>query len=660
MPQTLRVLILEDREEDARQVLRQLCIDDFEPEWERATTVAEMEALLDETWDVILADYGTPEFGALRGLRVLQERQLNVPFLVVSGQAGEDLAVEAMKQGADDYLLKDRLGRLGQAVRDAVQRRQTASNRWPPLGSSTPREEAADLEYAKEANRRLAAILESTPDFVALTDVDGEMFYINRSGREMVGWSKDDEADGEREYGYLSDFHPRWAIDLLSRVGIPQALRDGFWSGETALRHRTSGVEIPVSQTVLAHRSASGQVAYLSTIARDISRQKDLEEQIRQAQKMEAVGRLAGGVAHDFNNIFTIILGYSDLIQEKLSHDQSNLHLIQGISEAARRAAVLTRQLLAFSRKQVLQPCVINLNTSIRDAEPILRQLVGEDIQLVTDLAGDLWDTKADPGQIEQVILNLAINAREAMPQGGTLHIETRNSEIIEEDAVKDRELVPGEYVTLRVTDAGMGMDLETLAHIFEPFFTTKETGAGTGLGLAMVYGVVKQSEGHVQVESELGKGTKFSIYLPRYVELPRNANADPHPPGTHAREISILLVEDDEAVRRLARYALQVQGYQVFEAANGREALQMYDALEKPMDVLLTDVIMPYMNGRELAERLLVRQPSLDVIYMSGYSDDAMVQRKLLDSTGSFLQKPFTPASLLSKLREVLAKRDG
>jgi two-component system, cell cycle sensor histidine kinase and response regulator CckA len=653
MPPLLRVLILDDRDDHAREWLGLLAHEGFRVEGEQAMTAEAAQLWLEQPWDVVLANADLPYVRDVTGPRLLNDREREVPVVLISGSSGEDLAVEWMRNGADDYLLAAHPERLGRAVREAMRRRREVTDRqrvFRPAADS-------DLAHVQEANRRLAAILESSPDFVGLADLEGHMFYINRSGLAMVGRPAT-TAEGTGDYGHLSDFHPRWAADLLLQVGIPQALETGLWSGEAALQHRDRDLEIPVSQTVLAHRSASGQVAYLSTIARDITRQKELEEQIRLAQKMEAVGRLAGGVAHDFNNILTIILGYADLVQNRVRHDSPSMELVQRISDAARRAATLTRQLLAFSRKQVLQPRVIQLNHSIRETEQGLRQFMGEGIEWDLKLQDDLWETKADPGQIEQVILNLAMNAREAMPDGGQLRISTRNRTLTPRDTRDNIELLPGDYVELLVADTGRGMDAVTLAHVFEPFFTTKQTGQGVGMGLATVYGVVKQSEGHVQVESRLGQGTRFSIFLPRHGEPVRDVRLVSHGLGERKSGATILLVEDDEAVRRLARYALQAQGYLVHEAANGKEALEVYDALGQPVDILLTDVIMPLMNGRELAEQLLTRQPSLEVLYMSGYSDDAVVQRKLLTSTGSFLQKPFTPAVLAGKLREVLERR--
>jgi PAS domain S-box-containing protein len=407
------------------------------------------------------------------------------------------------------------------------------------------------------------------------------------------------------------------------------------------------------------HATAMRMAANLAATAVEnvslIEREQAKEEQLRQSQKMEAVGQLAGGIAHDFNNLLTAITGYSELTLRELSVDSPLHSKVTEIKKAGERAASLTRQLLAFSRKQILQPKVLDLNAVIPDMERMLRRVIGEDISLRTVLDSSLGQVRADPGQIEQIVMNLCVNARDAMPNGGHLTIETSNVHL--EQAYRNQQVVirPGHYVMLSVSDNGCGMNAETQAHIFEPFYTTKELGKGTGLGLSTVYGIVKQSEGSIWVYSEVGKGTTFKIYLPRVDEVvPKRERAEA------AREIQtgteiILLVEDEVVVRTLSTEILQQQGYTVIAAANGEEGLRCCKEFEGTIDLMITDVVMPGMSGRELAERVFALRPETRVLYMSGFTDDAIVRHGVLDEGVFFIQKPFSPDSLALKAREIL-----
>jgi two-component system, cell cycle sensor histidine kinase and response regulator CckA len=369
---------------------------------------------------------------------------------------------------------------------------------------------------------------------------------------------------------------------------------------------------------------------------------------------MEAIGRLAGGVAHDFNNMLSIINGYAELLLMKLKEDDPVCTDIRQILKAGNRAADLTRQLLAFSRKSIVHAKVISLNTVVNGMEKMLHRLIGEDILIAIALAADLGHVKADTGLIEQVILNLAINSRDAMPQGGRLTIETRNVELDETFSRRHISVNPGPYIMLTVSDTGAGMDNATCQRIFEPFFTTKEKGKGTGLGLSMVYGIVKQNNGSIWVYSDPGKGTAFKIYLPRIdeaVELEQIVSAEPFARGTE----TILIVEDEEAVCTLVKKILLSAGYQVLTAINGGEALMLLERRREPVHLLLTDVVMPGMSGRELADRLLKIHPEMKVLFMSGYTDDAIVHHGVLDSDAQFIGKPFAMTTVQRKVREVL-----
>ena len=380
------------------------------------------------------------------------------------------------------------------------------------------------------------------------------------------------------------------------------------------------------------------------------------EKQLLQSQKLEAVGRLAGGISHDFNNLLTVILGYSDIMKRNLQEGHPLRRNVEEIVRASERAASLTRQLLAFSRKQVMQPKVFDLNTVVTDLEKMLRRMIGEDVELRVSLQDELDHIKADPVQLEQVIMNLVVNARDAMPRGGKLSIETSNVYLDEAYAREHVSVVPGDYVMLAISDTGCGMSEETRLHIFEPFFTTKEQGKGTGLGLSMVYGIVRQSGGNIWVYSEEGRGTTFKVYFPRVTahaeEFKRISGALDEPRGSE----TILLVEDAELVRRLARQVLEGAGYRVLEAANAEAAIDLCDRINgDKIDLLLTDVIMPGMSGNDMSKILLAKQPDMPVLFMSGYTDDAIVQHGVLEAGINFLQKPFTPGALALKVREVL-----
>ena len=393
----------------------------------------------------------------------------------------------------------------------------------------------------------------------------------------------------------------------------------------------------------------------------DVGKRASLEEQLRQSQKLEAIGRLAGGIAHDFNNILTAIMGYSALLQSALDKGDPKQQEVEEIKKAVRRASSLIQQLLAFSRRQVLQLRVMDLNAVLKNIQQLLQRLIGEDTELILLPTPELGHVKADPGQIEQVLMNLALNARDAMPKGGKVTIRTANVMVDETFARRHLIAHPGPYIMLSVTDTGSGMDEETQAHIFEPFFTTKEQGKGTGLGLATVYGIVKQSGGSIFVYSEPGKGATCQIYLPRVdepVTVIDSVNSTIEPP--HGSE-TILLVEDEQPVRELVRKVLERNGYRILEARHGDEAIKIcaqHNGGE--ISLLVTDVVMPRMSGREVAERLQVSHPKMKVLYLSGYTDDAVVRHGVLQSMTAFLQKPFTPDALAHKVREVLdSKRD-
>ena len=392
----------------------------------------------------------------------------------------------------------------------------------------------------------------------------------------------------------------------------------------------------------------------LEIIAEDITERRALEDQFRQAQKMEAVGRLAGGVAHDFNNLLMVVSGYTEVLMEALDQNDPLLVKVQAIQQAADRATTLTRQLLAFSRKQLLELKVVDVNSIVADMERLLRPLIGENIDLTTKLTPNVGHTRADAGQLEQVIMNLVVNAKDAMPDGGRILIQT--SEADPDTARREHSLIePGTYILLSVSDTGAGMDRETQSRIFEPFFTTKEKGKGTGLGLSTVYGIVKQGGGYIFAQSEPGCGTTFRIYLPRVADPADSPRVDKHAQAAAGGSETVLLVEDEESVRELVRETLKTRGYTVIEASDGIAGMRVSEEYQGNLEILITDVVMPGMSGRELAKRVAAARPNIRVLYLSGYTEDAIIHEGALEPGTGFLQKPFTLQVLARKVREVL-----
>jgi len=448
-------------------------------------------------------------------------------------------------------------------------------------------------------------------------------------------------------------------MPLASFQGPEEAQRFTEWlqqpdhSTSSTWRHCTKSgrlVDIEMATHEIAYGGQKAQLAILF----DISGRRELEEQLRQSQKMEAVGLLAGGVAHDFNNLLTIITGYSQLLLNHLSPGDGNRAFVEQIMKAGERAAALTRQLLAFSRRQVLQPRVLDLNRLVTGLSIMLQRLIGEDVELRLELASELGRVSADPSQVEQVLMNLVVNSRDAMPRGGSVTIETANVTLDELYAGRHIAAKPGSYVLLAVSDTGIGMDAATKARLFEPFFTTKGAGRGTGLGLSTVFGIVKQSGGSIAVYSEPGTGTSFKVYLPR-IDQPVALDAESPESQAWRGSETILLVEDDDMVRSLVRETLERHGYKVLDAGGPIDARRIAEKHRGVIQLLITDVVMPKVSGRELAEQLVRARPALKVLYMSGYTDSAVVNSGILTREVAFLQKPFTPAALIEKVRDVL-----
>jgi two-component system cell cycle sensor histidine kinase/response regulator CckA len=929
MSQPLRVLILEDRPSDASLVLKELRQAGYEPQWQRVDTEQDYSAHLQAVPDIILADYNLPQFSAPEALQILQKSRLDIPFIIVSGSIGEEIAVAAMKDGATDFLLKDRMGRLGQAVGQALEQRRlrdtqrqaeetlrertqfilltaevgvslnrvaTLHDMLQPCAESLVRnldialariwtfneaENALDLQASAGLETRLDGMYSRVPvgtHGIGRLAQDRVAYVTNEltddPGFEDHQWAEREGLTAFAGYPLIVEDRLVGVIAMFARHPLAQATLDGlatvanqiaagterkrteerlqftqftidhiatavFWFDATGkffnvneaachltgytraellalhihdldinikpqnwLRHwqeiqhrktlskesrlrRKNGVEIPVSihtnplqnsgrdwccsfvqdtiereaaefaqrQSDLQFRAIfnhtfeflgllncdgtvleinqpaldfrglkladvagiplwetqwldmsvetrehvrraiivaagggfvrnemtvrdtqqmmrtfdfsvkpvmndAGSIQLLIVEARDITDQKRIEEQFRQSQKMEAIGQLAGGVAHDFNNLLTIILGYSDFWLQGLAPEgMDGKDLIHEIHRAAERASLLTRQLLTFSRRQVVDSKSVSVNAIVSDMETMLRRLIGENIHIRTILTNQNDCILADRGQIEQVIMNLAVNARDAMPQGGELSIETSNVELDSLYCQTRAEVRPGKYVMIAISDTGCGMDEATQARIFEPFFTTKEVGKGTGLGLATVYGIVKQSGGIVWVYSEIGHGTTFKIYLP-VTQQGTEDSISQHLPSADLRGVeTVLLVEDDPGVLAFSRTALQAYGYRVLTANDPHRAVQISRTYPGTIDLLMTDVIMPRLNGRRLAEILQSERSAMKVLYVSGYTDDAIVRQGILESDLSFLQKPFAPHVLATKIRHLMQR---
>ncbi len=799
----LRVLIAEDSEDDAQLLLRELERAGYQLTSERIDTPSGMQAALDRhPWDLVIGDYSMPGFSGPAALALLRARDPDTPFIFVSGTIGEDVAVEAMKAGAQDFLTKGNLRRLTPAIarelRDAAVRRERRRAQTDLLERARLAELSSEVGTALTRGGALREMLQlcvealvrhldvafariwtlddatSTLELQAsagmYTHIDGSHSRVPL-GQDKIGaiaeqrrpqltnqvlgdpqvhdqeWARREGMVAfagyplvvhERVVGVmamfarhaLSEFVPKALASIASAVAVgierkrqeealrqsearfarvfeaspvgitittlddarfldanaaflrmtgysreelvgKSALEFGFWPDPTD-RARVIG---PLTEGAAQNLSASirtkdggardilvsferfslaGKTCVLSLV-NDVTESRRLEGQLRQAQKMEAVGRLAGGVAHDFNNLLTVITSYSDLLLEDLGAGDPKRDDVDQIRKAAQGAAALTRQLLAFSRQQVLEPKVLDVKASIAGTEKLLKRLIGEDIQLTTSLAPDLGAVRADPGQLEQIIMNLAVNARDAMPTGGRMTIEAANVDMDDAYVGEHAPARPGRYVMLALSDTGIGMDEQTKARIFEPFFTTKEIGKGTGLGLATVYGIVKQAGGFIWVYSEPGHGTSFKVYLPRVDEpaAPETGRATSRAPGRGTE--TVLLVEDAASVRMVTRQVLERYGYAVLEAPDGDTALRLATKHHGPIHLLLTDVVMPGISGRHLAEQLAPLRPEMKVLYASGYANNAIIHHGVLEPGIAYLQKPFTPEILARRVRDVL-----
>jgi two-component system, cell cycle sensor histidine kinase and response regulator CckA len=673
-PHLFRILILEDSPAVAEVVVHELRRAGVDGLPERVDSEAAFLAALDPAPDLIVAAYQPPGYGAVEALRALASRDVDVPVIVVSDTSGEEAAVRCMREGATDYLLKERLGWLGQAASNAIAHARMRA------------EQRRMAEALRASEERYRLLFDESPYLMWVVEAGTLRFLeVNRKAVARYGYSRD-------------EFLAMTLHDVRQPAEIPGILEKEEEEVRAELteeprigrgRHRTKAGELLEVSVASRPVDFAGRSALLAVIE-DVSERHRLEAQIRQAQRMEAVGQLAGGVAHDFNNLLTIILGYAGLLAAELDDRPELRRQVEEVARAGERGAALTRQLLAFTRQLPLQPRIVDLNAVVTGVETMLRRLIGEHVELAMRLRATDGRVLVDPGLIEQVIVNLAVNARDAMPGGGGLVIETAD---VDADALvagnagnagdawdagdageagdagdageageagearAAGSILPGPQVLLAVSDSGSGMDAATRARIFEPFFTTKELGKGTGLGLATVFGIVQQSGGRIEVASEPGQGSSFKIYLPRAADAakaPEPASAArAERPGASE---TVLVLEDEPALRQLVRTLLEAGGYTVLVAEGVEEALDLAERHRGPIHLLLTDVVMPGLSGPEAGARLLAVRPESRVLYMSGYAGDPIGRRGLLPAGAPLLLKPFKEASLLRMVREVLA----
>jgi PAS domain S-box-containing protein len=728
---------------DVELLQRELRKANIEYELRRVETKEEfLSALSDFKPDIILADYSLPQFSALEALKLLRQEESNVPVILVTGSHSEEAAVECMKEGAEDYILKASLTRLPNALQNTLRKKEAERNK----------EAAEQALQQREAQYRL--ITENTRDLICLLDAQDKFLYASPSYELVLGYRPDELIGTD----YFQLIHPEDAA--RTRTALEQARRqrrqrtaelrhrhrDGQWvlfESAASLPAETDGKPrrvVMVSRDITERERAEQEIKHLATFPRfnpnpvlefsadgsvsyfndaaqlmaqafgfkqpqdilpknaselvqrclttaqrqiaetnlsgrtmawtfypiqpthsvhcyaeDITDRLTLEMQLRRSQKMESIGQLAAGLAHDFNNILTIIQGHSSLLLQRQKSAEASQDSLRQICAAAERAANLTRQLLLFSRKQLAQPRTLDLNSTIETVANMLRVLLGESISIELELAEELPAVEADEGMLEQVLMNLAVNSRDAMPRGGRIMISTMERRIDERYARRVREARPGKFVAFRVSDTGTGMSAQTLAHIFEPFFTTKEVGKGTGLGLATAYGIVKQHQGWIEVETKEGAGTTFTILLPatdKRAEV-RAQPVGPHEPP-HGTE-TVLVVEDEEPLRHLVTEVLRHSGYTVHAAGNGADALSVWKKHRDHIDLLLTDIMMPEgMSGYDLADKILADRPALPVLFTSGYAMD-VVGGSAPVAGRSFLQKPYDPVTLAQAVRDCL-----
>jgi PAS domain S-box-containing protein len=643
MKKELRILLLEDSPWDVALIEQNLAAGGVLFLSKRVETEASFRLALQEfAPEMILLDNELPTFTGVDALKLAGQHCPKVPVIFVSGTIGEERAIELVKLGATDLLLKDHLSRLVPAVLRAMREVDERAENFAALEAQIAKREQAD-EVLRESRARFKSIIDAAMDAIVSIDEAHRVVLFNAAAERMFGCTEL-EAIGRP----LEHFIPA-PLEAFVQSAVNGAKKEPLdnLTGRRA-NDQAFPVEASISQTM------AGGTKLLTLFLRDVTERKVLEAQLRQAQKMEALGHLACGVAHDFNNLLMVIFGNGELLDISLPRDAPQRESVGQISRAAESAAALTRQLLAFGRKQVPELSIVDLNSLVTDAEKMLRRLIGENVRLQILLQPGLSPVHIDRGQMDQVIMNLAINARDAMPKGGRLTIETRGLEQNPTFLQNEPGSPTTHYLLLSVSDNGCGMSPEVQARIFEPFFTTKALGQGTGLGLSVVHGIVKQNQGHITVESGTATGTTFKIYLPTASEPLASAREKTTSKPLGGGE-TILLVEDENPVREVTVLMLETLGYKVLQAASGEEAIEVMTERCDEIDLLMTDVVMPDMSGRDLAEKLWHFHSGLKVLFQSGYTGVAVLRHGGLDAKASFLQKPFGMDLLARKVRESL-----
>lgn len=644
MKASLRILHLEDNPFDAEIVSATLAEDNIDCELTCVETREQfVTAIETKCFDLILADCTLPSFDGMTALAIAREICPETPFIFISGWLGEEVAIETLKSGATDYVLKNRMSRLCPSVRRAMQEVEQ-------------KKERRQAEEALQSSQRFAQqIADASPNLLYLYDVVNQKnAYVNHTVSKITHYSME-EIHGQKSSFLATLLHPDDLDKVCEQVKQWETLKD---DEVTEVEYRLKRADndwrwLHSSHTVFS-RTPEGKPQLILGTAQDITERKRLEEQLHHAQKMESIGTLAGGIAHDFNNLLTAIIGNAQLGLANMADDDPAKDRFIEIEKAGKRAGELTRQLLIFSRRQKIERRLININDTIGDFLKMLHRIIGEDVEVRFLTDAGLPMVLIDPGQIEQVIMNLAVNARDAMAHGGQLIIEIHTVMLDDMYCNEHAFVTPGPYVQIVISDTGSGMDAETQQRIFEPFFTTKEVGKGTGLGLATVYGIIKQHDGFIQVYSEVGHGTTFKIYLPMSKNSFTGVLPEVQTKPVGGSE-TILLVEDEAGLRRLAREILSGLGYTVLTAEDGRQAIDIYNSSKDHIDLMLVDVIMPRMGGREVYERLQQMGSHIPVVFMTGYSTEMFQSNFIEDKGATLIQKPYSPISLGHKIREVL-----
>ncbi len=625
----LKILLVDDNPDDRILIIRELEKEFHELEVNQILDRKEFERAIEKMdFNLVITDYQLKWTNGIEVLKEIKSRDEFMPVIMFTATGSEEIAVEAMKQGLDDYVLKSpkHFKRLAAAIRYVMERVQTRKK-------------------LKDVETRYTKLFKNLPVGVYRTDYEGNIIECNPALLEMFGYTEEELKKLKAQDLYVN---PKNREEFIKRLQKEEIIR-----GNEEEYRKKDGTTFWGENVTRGIKDKQGKIKYLEGIIMDITKEKILQEQLIQAQKMEAIGRLTGSIAHDFNNMLTPIMGFSDLILSKFELDETQRLYIEEIRKSAQRAALLTRQLLAFSRRQFLSPEILHIDKVISDIGEMLKRLLGEDIELEIRFEKDLWPCKADKTQIQQVIMNLAINARDAMPRGGKLKIKAENVLIDREYTEVHPEAKTGNFILITIEDTGIGIDKEIMKYVFEPFFTTKPAGQGTGLGLSVVYGIVKQHGGWINLYSEKGKGTSFKIYLPAHLDADKGVKSkEEESLSIKGKGQKILVVEDEEGVRKFISTILNKNNYKPLEAENAKQAIEIFEKEE--IDAIICDIILPDKSGIEVAKEFISKKPDLKVIMSSGYANREKELREIKEKGWYFLQKPYTSSKLLETLMKV------